>query len=310
MNYYEMLEVESSATGSEIETVIEDRYNYWRRLVNHHDPTTVDEANRSLRTLEAARETLLDPVRRAEYNESLGLATGPGGLADPSAVGQSIPQAPAPMTPPPPKPATVVDDENAKTSSERVDAWVCPKCGTANPVGTKFCKNDGEALGRACPNCQSLNEASAEYCSYCGSNVKELMRQKQLAYVNQVQGVIRGHQTTISQLEGIQNRAFALAAFQSDKELKELTGGQSSGVNPFLIGIGLGIVVLCISISANSGFVTFLGLLAAAGLVAGAAWYSQEKAKTEAAKAIRKEREAIAELEKSIREIQSLELES
>lgn len=50
----------------------------------------------------------------------------------------------------------------------------CPKCGTANPVGGKFCSNCGEKLGgdaNFCTQCGTQNEAGAKFCKNCGGKL-------------------------------------------------------------------------------------------------------------------------------------------
>ncbi len=52
----------------------------------------------------------------------------------------------------------------------------CPKCGTPNAAGTKFCADCGApqsqaAATRACPNCQEQVEENAKFCANCGHSV-------------------------------------------------------------------------------------------------------------------------------------------
>ncbi|HXF38734.1 MAG TPA: SPFH domain-containing protein [Blastocatellia bacterium] len=53
----------------------------------------------------------------------------------------------------------------------------CPKCGTANPVGAKFCSNCGatrQAPGAAsveCPSCHAQVQAGTKFCSSCGHSM-------------------------------------------------------------------------------------------------------------------------------------------
>lgn len=68
--YYEILKLPPTATQAEIESKADAQYNQWRRLVTHHDPNVVDEANRALRTLELVRNTLGNSVERSEYDAS------------------------------------------------------------------------------------------------------------------------------------------------------------------------------------------------------------------------------------------------
>jgi len=52
-------------------------------------------------------------------------------------------------------------------------AVICPKCGTANPAGAKFCNNCGTQLGGAlkCPNCGTENPPEAKFCNKCGTKL-------------------------------------------------------------------------------------------------------------------------------------------
>lgn len=50
---------------------------------------------------------------------------------------------------------------------------VCPKCGTSNPGGAKFCNNCGTQLTGTvkCPNCGTENLAGAKFCNNCGTKL-------------------------------------------------------------------------------------------------------------------------------------------
>jgi membrane protease subunit (stomatin/prohibitin family) len=52
----------------------------------------------------------------------------------------------------------------------------CPKCGTPNPSGAKFCANCGtnvqQAAGVACPSCHTTSQAGAKFCSGCGTSLE------------------------------------------------------------------------------------------------------------------------------------------
>jgi len=49
----------------------------------------------------------------------------------------------------------------------------CPKCGTANPVGAKFCNTCGTKLGGGvtCPKCGAENTPGAKFCNNCGQGL-------------------------------------------------------------------------------------------------------------------------------------------
>jgi class 3 adenylate cyclase/tetratricopeptide (TPR) repeat protein len=44
----------------------------------------------------------------------------------------------------------------------------CPKCGTANPEGAKFCMECGASSTQTCPHCASSLPAGAKFCFNCG----------------------------------------------------------------------------------------------------------------------------------------------
>ena len=55
----------------------------------------------------------------------------------------------------------------------------CPKCGTANPAGAKFCQNCGAntqaqaaAATQTCPNCQAQVQAGVKFCNNCGQSLE------------------------------------------------------------------------------------------------------------------------------------------
>lgn len=170
--YYEMLHVAPNANDTEIQTACDTQYNQWRRLVTHHDPDVVNQANQALQTLEKIRATLTDPVRRAAYDEGIGLGGPVGGLADPAALLRSLQQPTAtPMAPPPPR--------SAATMSPTLSAslWNCYKCQTDNPAQTKFCFKCGAQLVRECPECRKETSLIATgMCGACGSNYNTAMQ--------------------------------------------------------------------------------------------------------------------------------------
>src|SRR4030042_1728961 len=96
-SYYEILGVAPAASQAEIEIVIEERYNKWRRLVTHHDQSVVTQANQALQAIEQIRATLTNPQKREVYDAAIGLKGAVGGLGDPEAIYQQ--SRPTPMPP-------------------------------------------------------------------------------------------------------------------------------------------------------------------------------------------------------------------
>ena len=166
-NFYEFLQIHTNATDVEIENAIDELYNMSRRKVTHHDPRIVQDANQALITIEQARFTLLDPVKRANYDASLALGN-VGGLADETAK----PTSASVMPPHIGGPATYTSKSHQQLNTN-TDIWLCSKCQLANAVGTRFCKKCGNQLGKDCPKCRTLLEAGAQFCSSCGVNIGE-----------------------------------------------------------------------------------------------------------------------------------------
>jgi hypothetical protein len=180
-NYYEMLQVTPTASATEIETAYEAQYNQWRRLVTHHDPNIVNQANQALQTLEVIRDTLSDTAKRAVYDAGVGLAGPIGGLADPTALLQSI-QRPTPPAPPaPPAPSTPVQMTAPPAPMPVAGLWHCGKCGTDNPPQTKFCFKCGNQLVRQCPECAKETSLIATgMCGECGYSYDAAMHRREV----------------------------------------------------------------------------------------------------------------------------------
>jgi class 3 adenylate cyclase len=45
----------------------------------------------------------------------------------------------------------------------------CPKCGTDNAAGSRFCNQCGTSLGKQCPKCAFDNAAEARFCAQCAA---------------------------------------------------------------------------------------------------------------------------------------------
>jgi len=173
-NYYETLKISQSATSVEIQTAYETAYNYWRNLVNHHDPQMVQKANQTLMAIEQIRTTLSDPVKRANYDASLSIGS-IGGLAD--ATAQPVA---TPMITPPTARSSAIPASMAQSNIAHSDSWSCAKCYSVNAVGTRFCKKCGNQLGKDCPKCNTLLEASAQFCSVCGVSIRDFEREAEI----------------------------------------------------------------------------------------------------------------------------------
>jgi uncharacterized membrane protein YvbJ len=49
----------------------------------------------------------------------------------------------------------------------------CPKCGSDNREGRKFCANCGAPLAVTCPKCGALNQPEERFCGECGTALIE-----------------------------------------------------------------------------------------------------------------------------------------
>src|SRR5689334_8398716 len=45
----------------------------------------------------------------------------------------------------------------------------CPRCGTDNAPGAKFCSECGSSLSTSCPDCGSITVPGQNFCSECGA---------------------------------------------------------------------------------------------------------------------------------------------
>lgn len=162
-NYYEILEIPATASKKEIETAIDQQYTYWHRLVTHHNPVKVEEANRSLRLLEEIRGVLTNSAKRKKYDAEIGAISGKtAGLADPQAT------APRTKLPSMNIAQNITHQEPAQATT---DAWICGKCKTPNRIGLKFCGKCGMQIGRECIKCNKMVSAADAFCPHCGVNI-------------------------------------------------------------------------------------------------------------------------------------------
>src|SRR5213593_2758612 len=49
-----------------------------------------------------------------------------------------------------------------------IRAMSCPRCGTENPPGAKFCRGCGVRLDAICPTCKHSNLPGSRFCNECG----------------------------------------------------------------------------------------------------------------------------------------------
>ena len=76
----------------------------------------------------------------------------------------------APAAPAVAAPVAAAGVAAAPAPAEAPAMVACPKCGTANPAGAKFCSNCGTALGpKTCPNCGAQVAPDAKFCPECGT---------------------------------------------------------------------------------------------------------------------------------------------
>jgi class 3 adenylate cyclase/tetratricopeptide (TPR) repeat protein len=58
----------------------------------------------------------------------------------------------------------------------------CPKCGTENPDGAKFCNECAAKLELACPQCGTSNNPGSKFCSECAHDLRKPKETKPLDY--------------------------------------------------------------------------------------------------------------------------------
>ncbi len=50
-------------------------------------------------------------------------------------------------------------------------AVTCPKCGSPNALGQRFCWNCGTTLASSCPNCSAPMDPGSRFCGNCGAQL-------------------------------------------------------------------------------------------------------------------------------------------
>jgi hypothetical protein len=168
MTHYELLQISPDSSAEDIGAALDEKYNYWRLLVNHHSDEQRLEAQTNLRAMEQARATLLNPAERARY-DSLLLGRGEDGLSLPPQ-----PESPTPL--PPPNPDRLSAQAYPAVPIQ-LDPSACPNaaCGaTGNPTDARFCFQCRTALTQECPNAACRRELRWFYkaCTYCGCDIE------------------------------------------------------------------------------------------------------------------------------------------
>lgn len=273
--YYEILKIQPTATTAEIEALLDTQYHEWRRLVTHHDPTVVNQANLALQTLEKIRATLIDPEKRTAYDAGLGLSH-IDGLADPSAVLDMSRRSMVPSLPSDPQKAPV---------SERTDAWVCPKCQAPNSVNTQYCENCGNQVGVSCPSCNRLTRAAARFCSHCGADLHKAFQEKKAQdyaveaerrrqQILSFQSQIARSQEEIAEYQSFRDRIVILNPAKHSVLERILTNQENTGrvktINIISIG-GVRGPLIIVAIWLSIYWITRFGLIESVPAILGAA---------------------------------------
>jgi uncharacterized membrane protein YqjE len=209
-NYYEVLNLQPTATTSEIEVACESQYNQWRRLVTHHDPNVVNQANQALQLLETIRTTLTNTNTRAVYDAGIGIGVTLGGLADPEAI---LSQAAAAPTPPPPDLLKPRAGAPSAAAVSKPNLWVCPKCNCDNPADTKYCYKCGAQLVRNCPECKKMTSLVVSgFCGNCGFQYEVALQRAELTgKIDLAQQQLDTLETQLKAAESEEQKANAVA---------------------------------------------------------------------------------------------------
>lgn len=295
-SYYEVLKLEINASPEAINAAIDERYNEYRRLVNHHDPEIVEQANRALRQLEEIRSTLTNPEKRAVYDQSLSF----GGLADPAALLQAASAGTAMITPP-----SVRLEEQAKAEES---PWRCINCGKLNREGSKVCANCQKVLARSCPSCGNVVPLADKYCSNCSANVEEEIAKLKIEFEHAQKAVVDDLRSKISakrnEMDRLNRYLSSPPIFFIDSDLKELTGQSVETIGCgglVLIGFLAVIAAGICSGATRSDYGGLIGFLAGAGILF---WFMsmrvQERVKTVVEAALVKRQEYISHAEQRL----------
>ena len=312
--YYEMLKLEPAANTSEIEDAIDEQYHKWRRLVTHHDPKVVNQANEALQTLETIRATLTNPEQRRIYDAAIGVGEKVMGLGDPDAVMAQV--GPSSSAQPPPAPMTTQEET---PPSKRVDAWVCPECDTPNSIGLRYCNECGAQIGAECTQCGELVEMAAKFCAACGVNQEDARYEAELERQAEVRSEIETLNKRLKEARDVVSLLERVASTgKSAKNFKKTRFKDLIQHVPDVEDLGCAATAITLI---GGGFLTYLfgtwgmssffGAFVLGMLIAGFAGgmlntlVQRQRRKKAAFKALPEHRERVAALEQQIKELQS-----
>jgi len=169
-NYYEILSITPQANSEENTNSIGNHYNQVRRLINHHDPGVVNQANQALLVLEKMKVVLSDPLKKAEYNLSI---TTVGSLLDTFTYSTNVLE----------QTNFIIGNTQNNLGGYVLgtDGWICPKCQQPNLKGALFCQYCSEAIGRICSDCMTHYESKVAFCPSGGKSIEQAQKKSQLA---------------------------------------------------------------------------------------------------------------------------------
>jgi hypothetical protein len=147
-NLYQLLSVSSVANTAEIQAA----YNRERARIMADEPAGEVQTAEQLAVLDEAYATLVDPARRAAYDQSIGSSS--MGTALTAAVQSTT------IIVPPTPPTPILKQQ-------------CPHCGALNPIQATMCEQCGQQVSRPCPNCGQPTILGQTVCSRCHTYIPE-----------------------------------------------------------------------------------------------------------------------------------------
>lgn len=134
-NYYAYLEISIQSSPPEILKAIKERYSSLLLQINDASPEEKYKILEELELLDKVRDTLLDPVKRAHYDQ-------------------------------------VLASQQEVTGTPGAEVYfLCAHCGGNHRLGVKFCSKTGkriEMTALICPSCGTSNPPGSRYCHLCG----------------------------------------------------------------------------------------------------------------------------------------------